>query len=97
MEYMHNDSEVVSGVDLSQHPAPYKAGEGVTTSFFHTYMADTSTITELSDPGVHGYTLTEQIIIGCVLSLFIVLSTTGNILVCVAVLTERNLRKLRAY
>lgn len=45
------------------------------------------------DPLPEGYSLIEQVLIGCVLSFFIVLSTAGNILVCVAVVTERNLRK----
>ena len=43
--------------------------------------------------GAGGYTLAESILIAIFLSLIIFFSIAGNILVCVAVLTERNLRK----
>ena len=43
--------------------------------------------------GEGGYTLAESILIAIFLSLIIFFSIAGNILVCVAVLTERNLRK----
>ncbi|CAG2208947.1 dopamine receptor 1-like [Mytilus edulis] len=41
-----------------------------------------------------GYQLAEKIIIGTILSLFIILAIVGNILVCVAVFTDRRLKHL---
>lgn len=41
-----------------------------------------------------GYNLAESIIIGTILSLFIILAVAGNILVCVAVFTDRRLKHL---
>ena len=82
--------------DLSSNAfPPYldKMGEDITwTSYHPSYTTSGSNLTASKDAS--GYSLAEQIVIGCVLSMFIILSTAGNILVCVAVVTERNLSKL---
>jgi dopamine receptor D1 len=49
------------------------------------------------DPYTPQYTLLEAIVIGTVLTLLIVFAIGGNILVCVAILTDRNLRKTSNY
>lgn len=46
------------------------------------------------DPGVSTYTVAESIAIGTILTIMIILAIAGNILVCIAVFTDRRLKHL---
>ena len=54
-------------------------------------MAD---MPEVTEQDVSSIGLVTQIFVGIFLSIIIILAVSGNILVCVAVLTDRNLRKI---
>ncbi|KAF0304613.1 Dopamine receptor 1 [Amphibalanus amphitrite] len=54
---------------------------------------DMTELMEMTDE-VSSLTLATQIFVGTFLSAIIILAVSGNILVCVAVLTDRNLRKI---
>lgn len=63
---------------------------------YNTSLED-SNITNINGTGDTSsarYSLAESIIIGTVLSLFVILAIAGNILVCVAVFTDRRLKRL---
>ncbi|GAB6031546.1 hypothetical protein CHUAL_009314 [Chamberlinius hualienensis] len=55
------------------------------------WMGDLSSNSSTVDTGM---SLTEIVLVGCLLSTIIFLSITGNLLVCVAIYTDRSLRKL---
>lgn len=54
--------------------------------------ANASTNDTVADPA-DGHSLAESIMIGTVLTLFIIIAIVGNILVCIAVFTDRHLRR----
>lgn len=59
----------------------------------YTIISTANGSNDTEDDGA-AYSLAESIIIGTILSLFIILAIAGNILVCVAVFTDRRLKHL---
>lgn len=75
------------------HTEPTETNGGNVSEVYHHYMT-TASLNEtafVQDDGAYG--LAETILIAIFLSFIIFFSVAGNLLVCVAILTERNLRK----
>ena len=69
---------------LSNNSSPYLAS---------TYHSTSTEIPSQSTPYLQSYNIPQDVALGLLLSSFVVLALAGNILVCVAVISDRHLRK----